>query len=111
MHAQLQHIDQAIQGGINDLPQKLDGVIVCVGIGARFLGGIEDKGVFPIRGQTIALKAPWIRYGRTLSKADGSYTYLMPKANGDVSIHQGEQRLLTKLLQVLIGGIKVAHDW
>ena len=87
----MQHISQAIQGGIGDLPQKPDGVIVCVGIGARFLGGIEDKDVFPIRGQTITLRAPWVRYGRTLSKADGSYTYLMPKVTGDVSVNRGEQ--------------------
>ncbi|KIM59117.1 hypothetical protein SCLCIDRAFT_1218117 [Scleroderma citrinum Foug A] len=95
VRSQLLHISQAIEGGISGLPQKPNGVVVCVGIGARFLGGIEDKDVFPIRGQTIALRAPWVRYGRSISKADGSYTYSIPKVAGDV----------------LIGGIKVANDW
>ena len=62
------------------------GIIACPGIGARFLGGIEDKDVYPIRGQTILLRAPWIKYGRTLSGADGSYVYMMPRCTGDVRL-------------------------
>ena len=59
-------------------------IIACPGIGARFLGGIEDKDVYPVRGQTVLLRAPWIKYGRTLSGADGSYIYMMPRCTGDV---------------------------
>lgn len=59
-------------------------IAACPGIGARFLGGIEDKDVYPIRGQTILLRAPWIKYGRTLSRADGSYAYMMPLNTGNV---------------------------
>lgn len=95
VHAQLQHVSQAVHGGISGLPQKPDAIVACIGLGARFLGGIEDKKVYPIRGQTITLKAPWVKYGRTLSGADGSYFYLMPRVNGDV----------------LVGGIRVADDW
>ncbi|KAL4073565.1 hypothetical protein J3A83DRAFT_4357577 [Scleroderma citrinum] len=95
VRARLQHISQAIQGGITALPQQPNGVIVCIGLGARFLGGIEDKDIFPIRGQTIVLKAPWVKYGRTLSSVDGLCSYIMPRATGDV----------------LIGGTKVANDW
>lgn len=60
------------------------GIIACPGIGARFLGGIEDKDVYPVRGQTILLRAPWIKYGRTLSCADGTYVYMMPLCTGNV---------------------------
>ncbi|KAI5996464.1 hypothetical protein F5J12DRAFT_772686 [Pisolithus orientalis] len=95
VRAQLQHISQAMQGGISGLPQKPDAIVACVGLGARFLGGIEDKEVYPVRGQTIALRAPWVKYGRTLSCADGSYFYMMPRVTGDV----------------LVGGIRVANDW
>ncbi|KAI6099486.1 hypothetical protein EDD16DRAFT_1658205 [Pisolithus croceorrhizus] len=95
VHAQLQHISQAMHGGISGLPQKPDAIVVCIGLGARFLGGIEDKKVYPIRGQTITLNAPWVKYGSTLSSADGSYFYLMPRVTGDV----------------LVGGIRVADDW
>ncbi|KAI6045244.1 hypothetical protein EDC04DRAFT_3137196 [Pisolithus marmoratus] len=95
VRAQLQHITQAMHGGISGLPRKPDAIVVCVGLGARFLGGIEDKDLYPVRGQTIALRAPWVKYGRTLSAADGSYFYLMPRVTGDV----------------LVGGIRVANDW
>ncbi|KAG6332544.1 hypothetical protein ID866_6543 [Astraeus odoratus] len=95
VRAQLQHISQAMQGGIDGLPRKPDAVVLCAGLGARFLGGVEDKDVYPIRGQTVVLRAPWVRYGRTLSQADGSYSYVMPRITGDV----------------LIGGIRGANDW
>ncbi|KIJ61439.1 hypothetical protein HYDPIDRAFT_183254 [Hydnomerulius pinastri MD-312] len=88
----LQHITQVLEGV--DAPNPA-AIVACPGVGARFLGGIEDKNVYPIRGQTILLRAPWVKYGRTLSGADGSYVYLMPRCTGDV----------------LIGGIKVANDW
>lgn len=73
-------------------PQVLDNttdpaaIIACPGIGARFLGGIEDKDVYPVRGQTILLRAPWIKYGRTLSRGDGSYVYMMPRHAGHVRV-------------------------
>ncbi|KAN0085972.1 D-aspartate oxidase [Tylopilus felleus] len=86
----LQHISQVLDNITNPA-----GIIACPGIGARFLGGIEDKDVYPVRGQTILLRAPWIKYGRTLSCADGTYVYMMPLCTGNV----------------LVGGIKVANDW
>ncbi|KAH7882367.1 hypothetical protein F5I97DRAFT_1931557 [Phlebopus sp. FC_14] len=95
VRAAVQHISQVIEGGVAGSPRNPVAVIACVGIGARFLGGIEDKDVYPIRGQTILLRAPWVKYGRTFSGADGSYVYMMPRCTGDV----------------LIGGIKVANDW
>ncbi|KAI6040638.1 hypothetical protein EDC04DRAFT_2602408 [Pisolithus marmoratus] len=95
VRAQLQHISQAMHGGISGLPQKPEAIVACVGLGARFLGGIEDKEVYPVRGQTVILKAPWVRYGRTLTYEDGSHFYLMPRVTGDV----------------LVGGIRVANDW
>jgi D-amino-acid oxidase len=90
-------------------------IIACPGIGARFLGGIEDKDVYPVRGQTILLRAPWIKYGRTLSRADGSYAYMMPRCTGDVRFsffcvsRSGGCSASSK--QVIVGGIKVANDW
>lgn len=61
-------------------------IIACPGIGARFLGGIEDRDVYPVRGQTILLRAPWVEYGRTLSGPDGLYIYMMPRCTGDVRL-------------------------
>jgi glycine/D-amino acid oxidase-like deaminating enzyme len=61
-------------------------VIVCVGLGARFLGGVEDKTVYPVRGQTIIVRAPWVRLGKTeTSLSEERTTYIIPRRSGDVS--------------------------
>lgn len=60
--------------------------MVCPGIGARSLGGVEDQDVYPVRGQVVLVKAPWVTFGRTAShEADGLWTYIIPRRNGDVS--------------------------
>ncbi|KAG6379736.1 hypothetical protein JVT61DRAFT_10270 [Boletus reticuloceps] len=86
----LQHISQVLDTTTNPAA-----VIACPGIGARFLGGIEDKDIYPLRGQTVVLHAPWIKNGRTLSGADGSFVFMMPRCTGDV----------------VVGGKKVPDDW
>ncbi|KAF8156859.1 D-aspartate oxidase [Crassisporium funariophilum] len=97
-----QHINQVIEGGTSlfsggsahdPLP---DAVIVCVGLAARFLGGVEDKAVYPIRGQTVVVRAPWVRFGRTETLDEsGAMTYIIPRRSSDV----------------IVGGTRVANDW
>lgn len=101
----VQHIDQILQGGPyifhNDHQRRktlagkvpLHGLIVCTGLGARFLGGVEDQDVYPARGQTVVLRAPWVRSGRTLTGKD--WVYIIPRKNGDV----------------VVGGVKEMNDW
>ncbi|KAG6917606.1 hypothetical protein DXG01_001835 [Tephrocybe rancida] len=66
----IQHIDQLVEGGeyaVNKEgggPVPPDAIIVCTGLGARTLGGVEDKDVYPVRGQTVLLRAPWIKFPR-----------------------------------------------
>lgn len=80
------HIYQVLEGGTSIFPggsnvdPKPDALIVCVGLGARFLGGVEDKGVYPVRGQTVIVRAPWVRFG-----IDSKATYIIPRRSGDVS--------------------------
>ena len=85
----VQHINQLIEGGtslfsggnVNDfLP---DAVVVAVGLGARFLGGVEDKAMYPVRGQTVLVRAPWVRFGKTEFLESG-LTYIIPRRSGDV---------------------------
>jgi len=90
----VQHISQVIDGAFTS-PRKHDAVVVCTGIGTRSLGGVDDKDVYPIRGQTVLLRAPWITFGRTLSSLDGLWTYIIPRRSGDV----------------IVGGIKTENDW
>ena len=93
-------ISQVVEGGPSlwngsSIPQPPDIVVVCAGLGARTLGGIEDKDCYPIRGQTIVVRAPWIRFGRTYSTEDGLWTYIIPRRSGDV----------------IVGGTKLDNDW
>lgn len=113
----VQHIDQVIEGGANQFtggkPSPPDVVVVCAGLGARTLGGVADQSMYPIRGQTVVVRAPWIRFGRTISSVDGLWTYIIPRRSGDVSV-----RLLIQLyhslhcsFQVIVGGIKESNDY
>jgi len=51
--------------------------------------------VYPIRGQTVLVRAPWVKFGRTVSSPSGLWTYIIPRKSGDV----------------ILGGIKDADDW
>ncbi|KAK7684996.1 hypothetical protein QCA50_011831 [Cerrena zonata] len=97
----VQHINQVIEGGpfIFSSPfrhQPVDALVLCPGLGARSLGGVEDKDVYPVRGQVVILKAPWIKFGRTASHLEqGLWTYIIPRRCGDV----------------IVGGTKLDNDW
>ncbi|GLB39080.1 putative FAD dependent oxidoreductase [Lyophyllum shimeji] len=88
----VQHIAQLVESGAHAInpdeadPASPDAIVVCAGLGARALGGVEDKDVYPIRGQTVLLRAPWIRFGRTLSTVKGTWTYVIPRRSGDVIV-------------------------
>lgn len=93
LKGRVNHINSIIEGGANIIAGTDIGtsggppaaVIVCAGLGARSLGGVEDKRVYPVRGQTVILKAPWVRFGRTTYKDDtGALTYIIPRRSGDV---------------------------
>ena len=77
----LQHISQVLEGGLT--PFKPDALVVCAGIGARFLGGVEDKDIYPIRGQTVLIRAPWVKFSRVVSGKE-EVTYIIPRRSGDV---------------------------
>jgi hypothetical protein len=101
----VQHIQQVLEVGAsplksggercNNVPLKSpDAVIVCVGLGARFLGGVEDATVYPSRGQTVILRAPWVKLGRSF-EGDREWTYIIPRKGGNV----------------VIGGVQGVDDW
>ncbi|GJE86501.1 D-amino-acid oxidase [Phanerochaete sordida] len=98
----VQHLQQVAEGGPHAFTpgrtgtQRVDAIIACPGLGARTLGGVEDKDVFPVRGQVVLVRAPWIKFGRTASHLqDGRWTYVIPRRSGDV----------------ILGGTKVDNDW
>ncbi|KAF8636353.1 hypothetical protein AX16_011004 [Volvariella volvacea WC 439] len=103
----VQHISQVVEGGVRTFSggkpfngsgvnaNQPDAIVNCTGIGARLLGGVEDKDVYPLRGQVVLLRAPWVRFGRTISSKEGLWTYVIPRRSGDV----------------IVGGTKIADDW
>lgn len=99
----MQHISQVVDGGAtlfeasSASPVSPDGIIVCTGLGSRFLGGVEDKDVYPIRGQTVIIHAPWVN--KMISNfhpvEQQSADYIIPRKSGDV----------------ILGGVFTNNDW
>ncbi|KAG6867768.1 hypothetical protein C0993_011361 [Termitomyces sp. T159_Od127] len=99
IRASVQHIKQVLEGGTGAFtgasnPTPPDAIVVCTGLGTRFLGGVEDKNVYPIRGQTVLVRAPWIDFGRTIGDP-ANWTYCIPRPSGEV----------------ILGGTKGYDDW
>ncbi|KAJ2786337.1 hypothetical protein GGI15_001583 [Coemansia interrupta] len=73
---------------ISDALKYADGcslIVNCSALGSATLGGVMDKNMYPVRGQTILVKAPHVnltamRPGETADKA----TYIIPRGNGTV---------------------------
>ncbi|PPR04469.1 hypothetical protein CVT24_013260 [Panaeolus cyanescens] len=101
----IQHIEQIMENGNTNFaspaedhrtPSHPDAVIVCAGIGARTLGGVEDQTVYPARGQTLLVRAPWLDTCMSISGGEsGLWTYVIPRKNGDA----------------ILGGTYEADDW
>ncbi|GAA5976723.1 hypothetical protein JCM10908_005607 [Rhodotorula pacifica] len=76
-------------------------VVNCTGLGSRHLEDVCDQTIRPVRGQVLALKAPWVKTGHTrqigsLSGGEGGErTYVIPRASGEV----------------IVGGTREIDDW
>ena len=97
MRATVQSIDQVVKSdkpfylastsrsvGNGPTPARTHATIVCLGLGARKLAGVDDLDVYPIRGQTVILQAPWVRSGISLSDENGAFSYVIPRGPGEV---------------------------
>ena len=92
-------------GKLTDAPlDDFDAVVNCSGLGALTLVG--DDSMYPIRGQTVLVRAPWIRSGITRSGSDNwsalsvrcradRAAYIIPRKQGDV----------------IVGGTRGINDW
>lgn len=67
--------------------------------------------MFPIRGQTVLVRAPWVKFGRTISSKDGLWTYIIPRKGGTVRISSLLRPVSQGVLQVILGGTKAPGDW
>lgn len=71
-------------------------VFNCTGIGARSLGGVQDKDVYPTRGQVVIVRAPHISTNK-LRWGDDYATYCIPRP------HSGGE--------LVLGGYLQKDDW
>ena len=88
----LQHVDELLNGhpALDNKPPSA--LFLCVGIGARTLGGIEDTAVYPTRGQVVLVKSPEVN---CTSGWIGEWSYGIPRGDGTV----------------ILGGTYQADDW
>ncbi|KAJ7243850.1 D-amino-acid oxidase [Mycena haematopus] len=89
VHGSVQHIKQVVEGGSAVFegrpPSPPAAVVVCAGLGARTLGGVEDKTVTSVRGQTVVLHAPWVGFGATRRKIEEEMiSYVIPRRGGNI---------------------------
>lgn len=47
-------------------------------------GGVEDLNMYPVRGQTVLIRAPWIKVGVGYASKDGEWAYIIPRRSGEV---------------------------
>lgn len=120
VRASVQHISQVLEGGLEAFTEgkfkvrPVDALIICAGLGARTLGGVEDKDVYPVRGQTVLLRAPWIEEGRSFVVESGAKTYIIPRRGGTVGHLLSCPVRISVIFpptQVIVGGTRVADDW
>ncbi|GAA5905429.1 hypothetical protein JCM6882_003157 [Rhodosporidiobolus microsporus] len=76
-------------------------IVNCTGLGSRSLSDVKDETVHPVRGQVLAVDAPWVKTGWTRQIGSlaggegGERTYVIPRASGEV----------------IIGGTRETDDW
>ncbi|KAJ7810741.1 hypothetical protein B0H13DRAFT_2475892 [Mycena leptocephala] len=83
----LEHV--ARDGNITELTSgsltfNASALVNCVGLGALFLGDVNDTAMFPTRGETVLLRAPWITSGLRYAWKNGDMTYIIPHGSGVV---------------------------
>ncbi|KAJ7080129.1 hypothetical protein C8R44DRAFT_895513 [Mycena epipterygia] len=59
-------------------------IVNCTGLGALFLTDVKDTAMYPTRGETVLLCAPWITSGLKHFWKNGDVTYIIPRGSGVV---------------------------
>ena len=64
---------------LEEIDGTYDIIVNCTGLGSRQL--VNDPEVYPIRGQAIVVKAPWVKHAFDYETKDNVLTYVYPRAN------------------------------
>ncbi|KAJ7098327.1 FAD dependent oxidoreductase [Mycena epipterygia] len=73
------------QGSTNAPPPFNPAAIInCTGLGSLSLGDVLDTDMYPTRGETLIIRAPWVHHGMTYFYPNSDVTYIIPRQSGDV---------------------------
>ena len=67
---------------LEEIDGTYDIIVNCTGLGSRQL--VNDPEVYPVRGQGMLVKAPWIKNVFAYETEDGILTYVFPRTNSVV---------------------------
>ncbi|KAI5298093.1 hypothetical protein KEM55_003820 [Ascosphaera atra] len=84
-----------------DFPETT-AVFNCTGLGARHLGGVEDKAMYPTKGQTVLVAEP-------KDAVTDTYVWTQPSLMGDEEFSHIFPRPLGG--GIILGGIRLENDW
>lgn len=89
--AVFQHINEASLPGVHHSEKASDVVVNCTGLSAAKLGGVNDKDMYPIRGQTVLVRNdPGVIYAQTGNDdSSDETTYIITRAAGGGTILGG----------------------
>ena len=90
----LNHINE-----VKSIAPHIMAIVNCTGVLACKLGGVEDKNVYPTRGQTILVRnecSKMYARGRTVREPKDESTYIIPRSYGGGTI---------------LGGCRQADNW
>ncbi|KAG6826151.1 hypothetical protein H0H92_000959, partial [Tricholoma furcatifolium] len=82
----------SLASALNFLPDQAHpplALVNCTGLGSRDLEDVRDEAMYPVRGQVVVLRAPWVKEGCTKQvgkEGDGERTYVIPRRRGEVVI-------------------------
>ncbi|KAI8079718.1 FAD dependent oxidoreductase [Halteromyces radiatus] len=63
-----------------------DTLINCAGAGSKYLKDVQDNTMYPVRGQTVVVRAPHVKFQlyRDVSPVETYCTYIIPRSDGTV---------------------------
>lgn len=97
----IQHIEEAfLEFAESETQNKvsIEAVFNCTGLGAQTLGGVNDKNVYPTRGQVVVVRVPHINENRSTWSPEYA-TYVIPRpysyVNSAPDVSEGNSDVLS----------------
>ena len=87
---------ESLAAAVADSPSAI-ALINCTRLGSRDLQSELDKAVHPVRGQVLALDAPWVQNGFTM-QVRWAPSQVVKEPSGRISFHEQVERSSLEVL-------------